>query len=194
MSKLKQVNQKYLYSRKATPGIKIYKVQSGDSLGAIARKEGVNWRILKRVNKLKSSMIRIGQRLRIYTGSFAIEIDCQRFELVLTHNGDVLRSFKIAIGKDDRTPIGKFTIEERIIKPTWYGPDGVYPFGHEKHILGTRWLGFNRTEECSGFGIHGTKFPDSIGTKASMGCIRMRNEDVEELFDYIPKGCAVNIR
>lgn len=194
VKRLEEVNKKYLYSRKPVEGVEIYKVAPGDSLGAIAKKNGVSWLTLKRINKLKSSMIRIGQRLRFFTGSFAIEISKERFELVLTHNGDVLKHFDVAIGKEDRTPVGRFTIEERIIKPTWYGPDGVYPFGHEKNILGTRWLGFNRTEECSGFGIHGTKYPNSIGTAASMGCIRMRNGDVEDLFDYIPKGCVVTIR
>lgn len=194
VKRLEEVNKKYLYSRKPVEGIEIYKVVSGDSLGAIAKKNGVSWLTLKRTNKLKSSMIRVGQRLRFFSGTFAIEISKERFELVLTHNGDVLKHFNVAIGKEDRTPVGRFTIEEQIIKPTWYGPDGVYPFGHEKNILGTRWLGFNRTEECSGFGIHGTKYPNSIGTAASMGCIRMRNGNVEELFDYIPKGCVVNIR
>jgi lipoprotein-anchoring transpeptidase ErfK/SrfK len=38
----------------------------------------------------------------------------------------------------------------------------------------------------SGYGIHGTTQPNSVGTPASQGCIRMRNEDVEELFDIIP--------
>jgi lipoprotein-anchoring transpeptidase ErfK/SrfK len=37
-----------------------------------------------------------------------------------------------------------------------------------------------------GFGIHGTWDPDSIGTAASLGCVRMRNEEVEELYDFIP--------
>jgi lipoprotein-anchoring transpeptidase ErfK/SrfK len=188
------VNQKYLYSRKPVEGVEVYKVAPGDSLGKIAKKKGINWLTLKRTNKLKSHVIRVGQRLRILTGTFGVEISKERFELVLTHNGAVYKHFYVAIGKEDRTPVGQFTVEERIIKPTWYGPEGVYPFGHEKNVLGTRWLGFNRTEECSGFGIHGTKFPNSIKTKASMGCIRMRNENVEDLFDFIPKGCAVTIR
>ena len=37
-----------------------------------------------------------------------------------------------------------------------------------------------------GYGIHGTQEPESIGTASSLGCLRMRNEDVEELYDFIP--------
>ncbi len=48
-------------------------------------------------------------------------------------------------------------------------------------------------DEHQGFGIHGTKFPESIGTEASMGCIRMRNQEVEELYDLVPRGTQVHI-
>lgn len=43
------------------------------------------------------------------------------------------------------------------------------------------------------YGIHGTNKPWSIGQFASHGCIRMRNKDVEELFEWIPIGTPVKI-
>jgi lipoprotein-anchoring transpeptidase ErfK/SrfK len=55
--------------------------------------------------------------------------------------------------------------------------------------LGTRWLGLS----VKGFGIHGTNVPQSIGKNASHGCIRMRNSDVEELFELVQVGDAVEI-
>ena len=39
-----------------------------------------------------------------------------------------------------------------------------------------------------GYGIHGTIEPDTIGQQASLGCIRMYNEDVELLFDLLYVG------
>ena len=41
--------------------------------------------------------------------------------------------------------------------------------------------------------IHGTSEEDKIGTVASHGCIRMRNDDVIDLFDQIETGCEVLI-
>ena len=41
--------------------------------------------------------------------------------------------------------------------------------------------------------IHGTGDEDSIGTPASIGCVRMRNEDVVELFRLVEVGTEVNI-
>jgi len=43
------------------------------------------------------------------------------------------------------------------------------------------------------YGIHGTIEPKSIGTQASEGCIRMLNEEVEELYSIVPVGTKVII-
>ena len=43
------------------------------------------------------------------------------------------------------------------------------------------------------YGIHGTNNPDSIGTAASSGCIRMRNSDVEELYSLVQVGTPVRL-
>ena len=41
------------------------------------------------------------------------------------------------------------------------------------------------------YAIHGTNRPDSIGTYASYGCIRMHNHDVVDLFDRVAVGTYV---
>jgi len=45
----------------------------------------------------------------------------------------------------------------------------------------------------TGYGIHGTWEPETVGSAVSKGCIRMLNTDVEELFDIVPVGTAVTI-
>ena len=57
--------------------------------------------------------------------------------------------------------------------------------------FGTRWLGLN--VPWGQYGIHGTNKPGLIGKNVSSGCIRMRNEDVEALFEIIPEGTIVQI-
>ncbi|MCL2337426.1 MAG: LysM peptidoglycan-binding domain-containing protein, partial [Firmicutes bacterium] len=58
-------------------------------------------------------------------------------------------------------------------------------------ILGTRWMGLSIPGGI--YGIHGTNNPSSIGTAASLGCIRMFNQHVEELFPRVSIGTAVTI-
>ena len=44
-----------------------------------------------------------------------------------------------------------------------------------------------------GIGIHGTNDPDSIGHPASNGCIRLLNEDLQAIADYLDLGSYVYI-
>lgn len=137
-----ELNERIL--REELANVTTIKVQAGDSLALIAKRHKTSWRMIQRLNGLKSSAIRVGQKLRLLTGDFRIEVSKDRFEMSVLLDGDLFQRFYVATGKDDRTPEGEFGIEELIHEPTWYGPDGVYPFGHEKNILGTRWLGFER--------------------------------------------------
>jgi hypothetical protein len=57
-----------------------------------------------------------------------------------------------------------------------------------KGVLGTRRLYLG-----DGYGIHGTDHPESIGHAASHGCVRLRNEDIEKLYDMVPVGTVVYI-
>ena len=79
----------------------------------------------------------------------------------------------------------------------WWRPDGgEVPFGDPANILGTRWMSIRATgdtEDISDYGIHGTWDNSSIGKAESEGCVRMRNEEVEELFALLPVGTPVLI-
>jgi len=191
-ARLDELSQRLFFGGKPTDDI--YTVKSGDRLITIARAQKTTWSFIKRVNKLKTDSIRVGQKLRIPRGTMELAVFKTDFLLVATQDGLYVKAWDVGTGREDRTPESSFKITERIEQPTWYAPDGkVYPFGEKENILGTRWLGFERTAEFSGFGIHGTAFPETIGTESSAGCIRMRNEDVEEVYDLIPEGAVVTI-
>lgn len=70
---------------------------------------------------------------------------------------------------------------QKVVNPTWYPSEGgIVPPDDPRNPLGTRWIGIGGS-----YGIHGTRDPDSIGKAESRGCIRMRNRDVEELYDML---------
>jgi lipoprotein-anchoring transpeptidase ErfK/SrfK len=111
-------------------------------------------------------------------------------KLAVIENGDVLRVFAVSVGAPNSpSPVGTFTIVNRITHPTYYRPGKVIGPG-PANPLGTRWLGFDQ----KGYGIHGTDDPKSIGHARSHGCIRLRNQDVEELFDLLRAGDVVELR
>jgi lipoprotein-anchoring transpeptidase ErfK/SrfK len=57
-----------------------------------------------------------------------------------------------------------------------------------KGVLGTRRLVLG-----DGYGIHGTNAPETIGRSVSHGCVRLRNEDIEQLYEMVPLGTPVYI-
>jgi hypothetical protein len=109
--------------------------------------------------------------------------------LTVYNNGEIYKKYPVALGKDSSpTPTHKFTIINKAKNPYWGGMGGKFKpvkGGAPNNPLGKRWLGLS-TEKHRGYGIHGNAAPFSIGNYISAGCIRMINEDVEELFEYIP--------
>lgn len=99
-------------------------------------------------------------------------------QLLLMDNDRILKSYPIAPGTPDTpTPIGHFRVIQK--SADWGGG------------FGTRWLGLDVPFGI--YGIHGTNKPHLIGQSVSSGCIRMRNRDVEELYDLVPLNTPVVI-
>ncbi len=191
---VKTANQ-LLLSPRRTPASEEYTVQAGDSLARIARQYGTTVELLVHVNQLSSDVIHPGQTLKVLPGKVSIVVDKSEFQLDVKLDDHFLFTAPVGLGQYGKTPTATFVIETRQIHPDWHrrGHPPV-PYGDPKNPLGERWLGFRNTPEHSGFGIHGTDEPDSIGTESSDGCIRLRNEDVCALFRLIPRGTQVFVR
>lgn len=178
------------------------KVEPGDSLAKIrqrvkgSEKLAVTEGLLKWVNGLDSATIYPNQILRIPKDPLRIEVSKQEYELRLLLGDRLIKEFAVGIGKDDKTPVDDFVVNTRLIKAPWKNPltGKLIHYGEEGYAIGTRWIGFAKEGAPTGLGIHGTDEPDSIGKAESLGCIRMRNEEVEKLFELVPEGAHVSIR
>ncbi|ASV70088.1 MULTISPECIES: L,D-transpeptidase [Cytobacillus] len=114
-------------------------------------------------------------------------------ELTFIDNREVQQVVHVATGKTDSlTPEGMFTIIVKAENPYYRKKD--IPGGKKNNPLGTRWMGFD-AKETDGriYGIHGTNDPESIGHYVSNGCIRLKNDHVEALFERIPIGTKILI-
>ena len=110
-------------------------------------------------------------------------------KLAVIENNEVVEVFTVAVGAPNSpSPTGTFTIVNRVANPTYYHPGKVIAPGPQNPI-GTRWIGLNQ----KGYGIHGTDQPSSIGYAKSHGCIRLRNADVERLFERVRAGDVVEL-
>jgi lipoprotein-anchoring transpeptidase ErfK/SrfK len=116
-------------------------------------------------------------------------VDKSTNTLVLKGDQDILKTYTVATGSNNSTPVGTFKITDKLENPTWYKAGAVIPPGGADNQLGTRWLGIN----LKGYGIHGTVEPEKLGQQVTAGCIRMKNEEVEELYSLVPPGTEVTI-
>ena len=109
--------------------------------------------------------------------SILVDLNDSKLFLINKSSGVAVKEFPIAGGKYyTPSPIGTWRIHE---KEKW------------NQGFGTRWMGLNAP--WGKYGIHGTNKPNSIGSSASLGCIRMLNKDVEVLFNLVSVGTLVVI-
>ena len=113
-------------------------------------------------------------------GEVSIVVDTERLTLTVYSDGKPYKTYPVAVGRPKETtltPVGEWRIVHKALN--WGGG------------FGTRWLGLNVPWGI--YGIHGTNKPYSIGRRASAGCIRMFNRDVEELYEWVRIGTPVRI-
>ena len=134
-------------------------------------------------------------------GKYRIFVSKSEFKLWLLNGNEIVQEYPIATGRnpgdkqrvgDNRTPVGNFRIVSIENASTWSHDfhDGK---GKIKGAYGPWFLRLD-AKGWKGIGIHGTHDPDSRGTNATEGCIRLSNEDIAELREYAYKNMPVIIR
>ncbi len=132
---------------------------------------------------------------------YSIVISKEQMTLTVYDAADeTVAVYPIACGKnygnkrvrgDMKTPEGTFHVQSIHDSSAW-----THDFGDGKgEIKGAYGRFFIRlyTPPHTGIGIHGTHAPESIGTRATEGCIRLENSNLERLMPYIYIGMPVTI-
>ena len=177
-----------------------YTVRSGDSLWKLCNRTlpaendiHLEAGLIRLLNGLTSDSIHPGQELLIPRNTLRIDVDRIEHGLAVWLGDVPIAAYRIGLGKESRTPRGDFRVEVKQENPDWYRNGQRIPFGDPQNVLGTRWMGFENVPGAMGYGIHGTDKPESVGRDESMGCVRMRNAEVEALFELVPRGTIVSI-
>ncbi|WEK55432.1 MAG: L,D-transpeptidase [Candidatus Cohnella colombiensis] len=105
-------------------------------------------------------------------------VDKGNHRLAVVSGTIILRNYEVGLG-GNRTPKGEFVITEKVREPN----------GSTTSEYGSRGM----TLSNGRYGIHGTNQPNSLGKDESLGCVRMSQEDLEELFDLVSLGTKVTI-
>ncbi len=179
-----------------------YVVKSGDRLQKIANENSVTWEFLCKINGMSDQRkLRAGQTLKLLKGPFHGVVSKSTFmlDVYLGNPGGpgslYVTSFPVGLGSDDSTPTGTWQIksQSKLRNPTYYSPkeegDRIITADDPKNPLGEFWMGLvgldGHAVGKESYGIHGTIEPETIGKMASMGCIRLLNENVAQVFDLM---------
>jgi lipoprotein-anchoring transpeptidase ErfK/SrfK len=118
--------------------------------------------------------------------------------------GGKAKRYLVAVGKEGFSWSGTAKVGRKAVNPTWTPPPemiertpkysrwaGGMPGGIPENPLGVRALYLFKGKGDTGFRIHGTNAPGSIGSAASSGCIRMLNHEVIDLYNMTRNGTKV---
>jgi len=191
--------------------LKTYAVKDGESLIEIARKFDLGYNEVAVTNSALDPFVPgedasvllstswVLPDVGFYKG-IVINLSELRLYYFSEQNGSMfVRTFPIGIGSEGTdTPVGEFTVIEKIVKPAWHVPESirkekpelpaVVPPGPD-NPLGSHALRLSMGSIL----IHGTNRPWGVGRRASHGCIRLYPEDIPGLFNLASNGVRVTI-
>lgn len=136
----------------------------------------------------------------VQANATVLVVDRENFQLKLFRNLKLAKAYTVAVGQQGlETPAGLYHIQNKAISPAWHVPlskwtgklaGKVIPGGAPDNPIKARWMGI-----FDGAGIHGVDPSEysSLGHAASHGCVRMRIDDVEELYPQVPVGAPIYI-
>ncbi len=186
-----------------------YVVKKGDSFARITNREklAIDWRFIQRINQIASEKaLRADMRLKLAHGPFDGEVIKADYRFnIYTGTGSeriMVASFPCGVGTNDSTPVGTFKVRagSKLIDPEWSNPRTGEKFksNDPKNPIGERWIGLQgttpETAKFTGYGIHGTVEPQSIGKQMSMGCVRLGDAEVQVVYELISESSTIVIR
>ena len=128
-------------------------------------------------------------------GTIIVRTNKRRLYFVV-EKGSAL-SYRVAVGRQGKQWFGRAIVDGKHLNPIWAPPPEVrkdnprlpevVAAGAPENAMGAAAL----TLSGDKYAIHGTNRPQSIGTAASYGCFRMRNEDITDLYERVNVGTVV---
>jgi lipoprotein-anchoring transpeptidase ErfK/SrfK len=183
-----------------------YTCKSGDLLMRVEREQKLHVPIeaILKINHIADARsLRAGQTIKMIRGPFHAVVDKGAFtmDLYLHREGCApafVKRLRVGLGKNGSTPLGLWRVKLGTKQPraNWFPPPNAAErrsirWGEVGYPLGTKgyWIGLEGTDEVTrghtGYGIHGTNDPASIGRSESLGCIRLADPDIELVFSLL---------
>jgi len=130
-----------------------------------------------------------------------VVVDTRHHFLYVIYENETALRYGVGVGREGFKWFGRARIDRRAIWPRWTPPPEMrvrqpelpqfVEGGAADNPLGPRALYLYDSGRDTGYRLHGTLEPWSIGKDVSSGCIRMFPEDIIDLYQRLPNGTAV---
>ncbi len=196
MEELTKLASIWLFSNTVYPDDPLcdrYLVKSGDHLERIGRNNDVPYQLLMKINGIKkAASLQAGVQIKVVNGPFRAVVKRSAYTMDLYLRDTYIRTYEVGLGRPGKeTPTGEWLVGERLVRPKYTDPDTLavilpddpeYPVGpYYIKLKGVSGEAVGR----NGFAIHGTHKPAEIGMNTSSGCIRLRNNEVGEVYGLL---------
>lgn len=178
-----------------------YMTQPGDTFDKIAQKYSIPWLLLARINGMapaggsnvdnpaKDQPLPVGTELKVVRGPFEAVVRLDRHELTLMLQNRYAGRFPIGVGRDQPKLDGSYTVCDKTLNPTYYGPDGININPNDpRNPLGSAWIGLTDR-----IGIHGTGDPQGVGRDDNRGTLCVGDRDLQDLYGILSVGSRVTV-
>ena len=167
-----------------------YTVQPGDTLERIAAGYSIPPRLLSRINLIPDGeQPPPGKQLKVLRGPFSALVYLGRYELVLVLGDRYAGRISIGIGGDHVSLEGDYEVRAKTVNPAYRGRDVFIAADDPNNPLGELLIDLGNQ-----IGLHGTNDPHGLGRYGGRGAIRLKNDDMEDLFRILSVGSHVSIR
>lgn len=195
-----QIGQETILSPKVFPDDPFcytYRVKPGESLSQLAAKCAVPHQFIAWINRISDPRkMRADQEIKLVRGPVNATVTKHNLFIYLSLQNVPFAKYPVGLGKDGCTPLGSWLVEDRVKDPVYNDPDTGKTYGQNdpENPTGGYWIRLKglggEALGKTGFGIHGTIDPGSIGKFMSRGCIRMQKADIAKVFDMLQPGAS----
>jgi lipoprotein-anchoring transpeptidase ErfK/SrfK len=165
--------------------------RSATILPVVAQRDGWVGVISRELPNGRIGWIAANAGLVAYRTQWSVVASLSKREVVVRDAGHVMQRFPVAIGGPSTpTPTGRFAVTDKLLTEDPSSPYGCCILALSAHQPNTPqgWGGGNRVA------IHATDLPETIGSAASLGCLRAPAEEARRLVRTVPLGTVVTIR
>jgi lipoprotein-anchoring transpeptidase ErfK/SrfK len=165
--------------------------RSATILPVVAQRDGWVGVISRELPNGRIGWIAANAGLVAYRTQWSVAASLSKREVVVRQSGRVVQRFPVAIGSPSTpTPTGRFAVTDKLLTEDPSSPYGCCILALSAHQPNTPqgWGGGNRVA------IHATELPETIGSAASLGCLRAPAEEARRLVRTVPLGTVVTIR